>query len=198
MKESSSKTNEEWSEQTRSALAEAAEELFATHGYANVSAEAIARAAGMTRGAIQYQFGNRKGLFTHVLDGLLQRLSGHLFKATMDRAHGVHEVAVGITLFAEAVSVPAMQRIVLLDGPAVLGWSNWRERCGMMGLPLLTHSLSHWANARIIRAEEVAGLAEVLLGATLHAALAAAHGDTVPLNALQLLVRRLARGSAGY
>lgn len=198
MKESSSKTNKEWTEQTRGALAEAAEQLFATHGYANVSAEAIARAAGMTRGALQYQFGDRKGLFAYVLDRMLQRLSEHLFDATMDHAHGVHEVAGGIALFIDAIGDPVLQRIVLLDGPSVLGWSDWRERCGKVGLPLLTHGLNHWVEAGIINAEEVQGLAEILLGATLHAALAAADRDEAPLSALQRLVERLTKDSAAH
>jgi AcrR family transcriptional regulator len=193
MKVSSRRTNQEWSEATRAALAAAAEQLFAERGYADLPAEEIARAAGLTRGAIQYQFGDRRGLFAHVLDRVLDRIAAHLATATMDHAHGVHEVAAGTKLFAEAVAEPAVQRILLIDGPAVLGWLDWRERCRRVGLPLLRHGLQHWADAGLIAEHEVAGLADVLLASTLHAALAAAHGDAEAFKGLALLIKRAAR-----
>lgn len=193
MKESSRRSNREWSEATRGALADAAERLFAARGYADVSAEEIARTAGLTRGAIQYQFGDRRALFAHVFDRLLDRLSARLFTATMAHAHGVHEVAAGTRLFADAVAEPAVQRILLIDGPSVLGWADWRERCGRVGLPLLTHALGHWAEAGVIGGDEVPGLADLLLASTLHAALAQAHGDEQPMQALHRMIERMGR-----
>jgi AcrR family transcriptional regulator len=193
MKESSRRTNREWSEATRAALADSAEQLIAERGFAEVSAQEIARAAGVTRGAIQYQFGDRRGLFAYVVDRVLYRIAARLATTTMGHAHGVHEVAAGTKLFAEAVAEPAVQRILLIDGPAVLGWPDWRERCSRVGLPLLTHGLEHWADTGIIARSQIAGLADVLLASTLHAALAAANGDVEPLKGLHLLIERTGR-----
>ena len=190
---SSRRTNKEWTDATRTMLGDAAEELFADQGYTLVSAEAIARKAGVTRGAIQYQFGDRRGLFAHVLDQVLKRLAARLFADTMNHTHGVHEVAVGTKLFADAIADATIQRIVLIDGPAVLGWADWRSRCGQIGLPLLSHGLNHWAEAGIIAADEVAGMADLLLAALLHAGLAATNGDEQPMLMLHRVIDRLSK-----
>ena len=195
MKESSRRTNKEWTEGTRAALAEAAQRLFASRGFADVSAEEIAREAGLTRGAIQYQFGDRRGLFAYVFDRVLARVGTDLSSATMDHAHGVHEVAAGTEIFAKAVANGAVERIMLIDGPAVLGWAEWQDRCRRVGLPLLIHGLGHWAEAGIIKQDEVPGLADLLLASTLHAGLAAANGDAEPSRALQRLIHRLVAGA---
>src|SRR3954451_9417910 len=65
----------ERSERTRARLIEAARELFAGRGYANVSVEEIVRAAGVTRGALYHQFpGGKEDLFAAVFDKVEEKL----------------------------------------------------------------------------------------------------------------------------
>ena len=60
----------EQSEATRTALLQAARELFTERGYAGTATEDIAQRAGVTRGALYYQFGDKSGLFHAVLEGI--------------------------------------------------------------------------------------------------------------------------------
>ena len=60
----------EQSEATRTALLQAARELFSEHGYAGTATEDIAQRAGVTRGALYYQFGDKSGLFQAVFEDL--------------------------------------------------------------------------------------------------------------------------------
>ena len=43
----------------------------------------------------------------------------------------------GMRAFLEACRTPEVQRIVLIDGPAVLGWERWREVAERNGLGLI-------------------------------------------------------------
>ena len=61
-------TKAEQSAQTRRALLDAAHELFAEDGYAATSTEAVARRAGVTRGALYYQFRDKAALFAAVYE----------------------------------------------------------------------------------------------------------------------------------
>ena len=63
-----------------------------------------------------------------------------------------------------------MQRIVLLDGPAVLGWQRWRE-VARHGLGLVTALLTETMAAGEIPAQPIPALAHVLIGALDEAAL---------------------------
>lgn len=57
----------EQAEQTRVAILEAAERLFLEKGVAQCSLEQIARAAGVTRGAVYWHFENKAHLFHEML-----------------------------------------------------------------------------------------------------------------------------------
>ncbi|MBT8767968.1 TetR family transcriptional regulator [Pseudomonas boanensis] len=76
------RTKEE-AEKTRSAILSAAELLFLEHGVAHTSLEQIARAAGVTRGAVYWHFQNKAHLFHEMLnqvrlppEEMTERLSG--------------------------------------------------------------------------------------------------------------------------
>ncbi|RCH22517.1 bacterial regulatory, tetR family protein [Pseudomonas aeruginosa] len=71
------------SEKTRTAILLAAEELFLEKGVSHTSLEQIARAAGVTRGAVYWHFQNKAHLFNEMLnqvrlppEQLTERLSG--------------------------------------------------------------------------------------------------------------------------
>src|SRR3974390_3403532 len=61
-------TQAERSEATRAALLTAARELFAEHGYGGASSEAIVAAAGVSRGALQHHFVDKRSLFAAVYE----------------------------------------------------------------------------------------------------------------------------------
>jgi len=56
------RTREE-AEETRKAIAEAALRLFAQSGYAATGVDAVAKAAGVTRGAVHFHFANKRALY---------------------------------------------------------------------------------------------------------------------------------------
>ncbi len=60
----------EQSEATRMVLLQAARELFTERGYADTATEDIAQRAGVTRGALYYQFRDKVGLFRAVFEDL--------------------------------------------------------------------------------------------------------------------------------
>lgn len=62
-------------ERTRSALIEAATALVGEHGYERTSLEAVARRAGMSRGAIYGNFANRDDLFLAVAEAMWRPVS---------------------------------------------------------------------------------------------------------------------------
>ncbi len=71
----------------------------------------------------------------------------------------------GVRRFLEACADPAVERILLLDGPAVLGWQAWRDLSDSYGLGLLQHGLQAAMDAGAITPQSVVPLAHVLIGA---------------------------------
>ena len=117
---------DERSRQTTSRILAEARRLFAEYGFAKVSAEQIVTAAGVTRGALYHHFKGKKGLFRAVLEQVQAQIEQRV-KVAVDRAQDPMEMLIaGNDEFLAACLDPGLQRILLTDAPAVLGWEEWR------------------------------------------------------------------------
>jgi AcrR family transcriptional regulator len=163
----------ERSEATRAALVAAARALFAQRGFAGVGTEEIVRAAGVTRGALYHQFADKRELFAAVFEQLEAELATRTGQAAA--ASGTTDplaaLRTGADAWLDACTEPEVQRIVLLDGPAVLGWESWREIGLRYGLGLVEGALQAAVDAGRLQPQPVRGLAHVLIGAVDEAAL---------------------------
>lgn len=181
-----------WSDATRASLLEAGIAAFGEHGFDALSEDAIARTADLTRGALQYQFGSKRGLFAAAFGHVLAETAQLIADQTMERAHSVAELGEGVGVLMDLALDPHRRRLLFVDAPVVLGWNEWRD--GLRGAfePLLHHALGHWVSDDLISDHEVSGYAEVILGAGVQAALAQSTGDPEPRRALEAMIRRLA------
>ncbi|MEU2255012.1 TetR/AcrR family transcriptional regulator [Nocardia xishanensis] len=114
-------------ENTRQALLDTAARLFAEREYADLSAEELVRAAGLTRGALYHHFDGKKGLFEAVVDDLEQRAAQRIRAAIDSATDPIERVDRGLVAFLDVCAEPDYRHIVLLQGPIALGWRRWRE-----------------------------------------------------------------------
>jgi AcrR family transcriptional regulator len=127
---------------TRAALVQTARELFAEKGYAGAGTEEIVARARVTRGALYHHFGDKVGLFRAVMEAvagdLAHRLIAQQLAAPASPAGGAwDQLRDGIQAFLDACTGSDFQRIVLIDGPAVLGHDAWTALVEQHGLGLL-------------------------------------------------------------
>jgi len=167
------RTQSERSESTRGALVAAARALFAERGYADVGTEEIVRAAGVTRGALYHHFSGKRDLFRAVYEEVETELAERIATGALAaKAEAPLEaMRAGAEMFLQACTEPELQRIALIDGPAVLGWDQMREIAAEHGLGLIEASLQAAIEAGAIVKQPVRPLAHVLLGALDEAAL---------------------------
>ncbi len=170
-------------EATTAALTDVARELFAERGYANVGTEEIVQRAGVTRGALYHHFrGGKEELFRTIVVKVsaetAQRVRG-VARATDDPWDALIG---GIDAFLDACALPDVQRILLIDGPAVLGWDVWRTIDADYGLGLLEGALQRAIDAGRLPPQPARAAAHVLLGALDEAAMVVARADD-PLTA---------------
>lgn len=172
------RTQAERSQSTRGALIEAGRALFAEHGYANVGTEEIVRSAGVTRGALYHHFRDKRDLFEAVYERVEAELSERIAAGALASAGSPLEaMRAGAEMFLAACTEPEAQRIVLLDGPSVLGWDRWREIAGEHGLGLIEATLAAAIEAGSIPEQPLRPLAHVLMGALDEAAMLIARSE---------------------
>jgi AcrR family transcriptional regulator len=173
------RTQAERSEATRDALIVAARGLFAERGYADVGTEEIARAAGVTRGALYHHFDGKRDLFEAVYERVERELAERIASGALGggATEPLGAMRAGAEMFLQACTEPEAQRIVLLDGPSVLGWDRWREIAAEHGLGLIEGTLQAAIDAGAIPEQPVRPLAHVLMGALDEAAMLVARAD---------------------
>ena len=127
----------ERAEATRNALVAAARQLFVVRGYHDTSTEEIvALAAVGTRGALYHHFADKRSLFVAVFEAVEEDLVAAA-GANLVEASPLDLLREGLLGFLDASLTPEVQRILLIDGPAVLGWQEWRTieaRYGLGGI----------------------------------------------------------------
>ena len=135
------RTQADRSHATRAALLRSGRALFAARGFARTAREEIVERAGVTRGALHHHFGTKQELFAAVFEELEGELAARIATAAMAGVDPRDQLRRGCHEFLDAALDPAVQRIVLLDAPAVLGWAAWREVDARYGLGLVTEGL---------------------------------------------------------
>jgi AcrR family transcriptional regulator len=169
----------EQSEATRAALVAAARKLFGKRGYANVGTEEIVRRAGVTRGALYHHFGGKRDLLEAVYEQVEADLTRKIAEGALATGakSPLEAMQAATEMFLDACTEREVQRIVLLDAPAVLGWESWREIAAKYGLGLIETSLQAAIDAGEIAEQPVKPLAHVLMGALDEAAMLVARSD---------------------
>ena len=182
------RTQAERTAATQALLLDAGRQLFAGSGFAAVSTQAVVDAAGVTRGALYHQFGDKAGLFAAVYEDVERDLVTALMTriASAAPATQLEAMRLGARLFLEECSSPDVQRIVLIDAPAVLGWDRWREVGMKYGLGVIEAMLAQAITDGAIPDQPTRPTAHVLLGALDEAALYVSRADDAQAALVQM------------
>jgi AcrR family transcriptional regulator len=163
---------------TRGALLVAARELFTDRGYAATSTTEIVTRAGVTRGALYHHFPAKHDLFRAVFEQLEAEVTTHVAQEALAGADPLEQLRVGSRAYLDACLDPAIQRVVLVEGPSVLGWETWQEIESRYGYGLVVAGVEAAMAAGLVDTQPVAPLAHVLFGALTEAGMVVARaGD---------------------
>jgi AcrR family transcriptional regulator len=168
---------EERGRATRDRLIAAGRHLFGERGYEATSIDAILERAGVKRGALYHHFESKQALFDAVLDREVADVARAAAEAARAETDPLESLRAGCATWLRMALDPAVQRIALLDPPAVVGWSRWREIDEQHVLGGLRRNLQLIAAAGRLPPDDVDVLAHMLLGAINEAALLIARAD---------------------
>src|SRR6476659_1020373 len=119
---------QQYSASTKRALVDVAEELFTTNGYAATSLDAIVAAADVTKGALYHHFSGKQALFEAVFEDLEAEAARSIQDALKGAGDPWEKAMAGLRAFRDVVQQPTYRRVVIQEGPAVLGYTRFREQ----------------------------------------------------------------------
>lgn len=165
-------------EETRAALVAAARRLFAENGFHGTGTHEIVALAGVTRGALQHHFPRKEELFKAVFEqieqDLIDRANAQDFSQT---GEAWAQLQAGFGSFLESATQPEVQRIILIDGPAILGWAEWRNLEALYGLGVIERAVEDGIAAGQIRRQASRPLAHLIFAVIEEAALMVANAE---------------------
>jgi AcrR family transcriptional regulator len=162
------------SSSNRTKLVQAARDLFTAYGFAGVSVDDVAARAGLTKGAVYYQFADKIALFVAACELVMHEIIALVTQATMDHdTHSIDEIVTGSDFLFDAFERDDARRLLVLEGPALLGPERWRALIAPMRQELAIHALQHIADAGLLQQDLVSPLADVVMGAFNQAVLVA-------------------------
>jgi AcrR family transcriptional regulator len=157
--------------ETRRVLVAQGRRLFAAKGYAAVGLSEIVTASGVTKGALYHHFDSKAELFRAVLTQVQQEFGEQVAAAARAEPDPWTQLTAGCAAFLRATADPLVQRIMLIDGPAVLGWHEWRALDEANSARHLREALESLLEGGILAPQPVAPLTQLLSGAMNEAAL---------------------------
>ena len=117
-----------YSDSTRRALVDVAEELFAEHGYAATSLDAIAAGAEVSKGALYHHFSGKQAIFEAAVERVGSRAADAIAGAATDATDPWVRAEAGLRGFLAVVQQPGYHQVVVVDGPAALGHDRFRDQ----------------------------------------------------------------------
>lgn len=189
-------TKAEQREATMANLIAIGRAIFAEQGYTRTAAEEIVSRAGVTRGALYHHFDGKEGLFVAVLEAVQQEVSARIEAAAASESDIWVQLEAGCRAFLASSLDPTVQRIMLVDGPAVLGWERWRALDEAHSMRLLREVLEALLTEQIIKPLPLEALTHLLSGAMNEASLwiAQASDPEAALNEAQTTLTALLNG----
>jgi AcrR family transcriptional regulator len=119
---------QQYSASTKRALVDVATELFTEQGYAGTSLDTIVVGARVTKGALYHHFSGKQALFEAVFERVEADAGKTITTAVRTTSDPWEKAVVGLRTFLEIVQQPAYRRVVVQEGPAVLGYERYREQ----------------------------------------------------------------------
>jgi AcrR family transcriptional regulator len=166
------RSNVERTRATREALLAAARGQFLVRGFAGTSTPDIATAAGVTRGALYHHFPDKGELFRAVLEEEARAVAAEITIAAEPSLPAHEALAAGACAYLDAMRVPGRTRLLLIEGPAVIGITAMRALDEANAERTLVEGLTTALSGRGLGADAVARLSELLSAAFDRAALA--------------------------
>ncbi len=188
-------TNEERREATRSSIIAAARECFVRDGYENTHTDAILERAGVSRGAMYHYFSSKRDVFEAVYVLVVEETIAHALQSRANTDSPLQELLAACSAWLSFVRKPEVARILLDQGPQVLGWKKARDIEAESSMAPMRSSLQRACASGEIEVPSVEVAAHLINALLAEAALMSAYGKPrVSIAELEASIRQFVEG----
>ena len=162
---------------TRAATLKAAKRLFGERGFTATTIDDVAATSRVAKGAVYHHFENKEALFEAVFDQVSEELLAETDRVARTERDALAAMVKGTQAYFAACAKATTGRIILHDGPAVLGWERWRDIDNRHFAGRFAAALARAMDDGLIARQPIEPLSRLLLGAVTEAAVACSGRD---------------------
>ena len=188
------RSNPERTAEMRARLVAKARRLFVTHGYAATSTPSIVEAAGVTRGALYHHFADKQAIFRAVVEAESEAVAAAIAAADTPGLSARARLLAGAKAYVLAMQAQGRTRLLLIEGPAVLGRDTIREIEGRNGDASLKTGLEEAIAEGTLPRLPIEALTSLLTAMFERAAIDVAEGE--PTDNVLAVIAQVLRGLA--
>ncbi|MGK4468371.1 TetR/AcrR family transcriptional regulator [Mammaliicoccus sciuri] len=167
---------------------------FSVKGYDKTTLNEIVEELGMTRGALYHHFSNKEDLFYTVLEEVQQELGRKVEAKAMTSSDLWEQLVLGCIAYVESAIDSKVSRILLIDGPVVLSWNEWKSMDSQNSEQLLVEILSELRHANQLKEVNIAYSARFISGGLNELALTLSDTDNINHDEVNHAIRILLGG----
>lgn len=119
--------NELASFQTRNKILEIARKKFVTKGFHNTSLQEIVEEIGLTRGAFYHHFKKKEEILYELVRSIQEEIGSYVEERAMKAKDSWEQMILGCVAFVEKAVDEDTMKILLVDGPSVISWQEWKQ-----------------------------------------------------------------------
>ena len=187
-------TQAERREGTRARIVDHASEFFATRGYNATSVDDIIAAAGISKGAMYHHFQKKEDVFAAVFVATSSDAIRRAAAKVKPNLDPLDALVVGCLAWLDAVESEPTRRILLVDGPSVLGWDRARTLEEATSLGAVRGAVTRAVKADAMNVPSIDLAARLINGVLTEAALNIRPGDATHRRRLRGTVEAMIRG----
>lgn len=119
--------NELASSRTKSRILEIARQKFVNKGFSNTSLQEIVEEIGLTRGAFYHHFKNKEEILSELIRIIQSEVADYVEKSSMKSNDVWEQLIIGCVAFVEKAIDKDIIKILLIDGPSIISWQEWKR-----------------------------------------------------------------------
>lgn len=180
-------------EKTRELLLSTARRLFSEEGYEQTTTNKLLVASGVSKGGMYHHFSSKQELMEAIYVEDCERIFQRIEEvSTADTA--LDYLIQAVLTWLNLVSEPELGRVLLVQGPKVLGWQRCREIEAKFSLQPMIETIEKCMASGQINVTSARATVQVINSMVTEMALIQLHDPSVSVEELQSMLSKMIKG----
>lgn len=179
---------------TRRRILDIARKKFETQGFSNTPLQEIVGELGLTRGAFYHHYKKKEDILFDLVREIQKEIGQYVEERAMEKEDLWEQLIVGCVAFVEKATAKDIMKILLVEGPAIISWEEWKRMDAENSESHLKEQLETLQSESVIKTINIDYLTSFISGGLNELAVGMSHTSQLDINAVESTIRTMLEG----